>query len=113
MKSIVEIASSLPPKEWPKNVLAPITGLKISIFGTRHFFPSGGIISLIDALILVGLCKSKGEARNYIESGAVSISGIKTRDTLKIITAADALPNLDAVVIELGKRNYGIIELRE
>jgi hypothetical protein len=46
-----------------------------------------------------------------IQSNAVMVNRVKVKDVNRILTSADALPNLDAIVIEAGKYNFAIIEL--
>lgn len=58
-------------------------------------------ISLIDAIRQAGFAKSNGEARRFIQQGAVSLDGEKVDDPLAVIEVSGS-----AVVLRVGKRRY-------
>ncbi|MDF0606860.1 tyrosine--tRNA ligase [Neisseriaceae bacterium TC5R-5] len=65
--------------------------------------------SLIDALAAGGLAKSKSEARTFIQSGAVSINGIKNDSLEHQFTDSDTLFSR-YTLLKRGKKNYALIE---
>lgn len=105
------IASSTSPLEWTEDIISPYKLFGKSIFG-NSLIPLNReySMSLIDAIVGTGLCESNSEARNCIKGGGIMVNRVKVKDTSFKIDKMSALPNLDAVVIEKGKRNYGIIE---
>jgi tyrosyl-tRNA synthetase len=68
------------------------------------FFLSGNSISIVDALMALGFCISKAEARRLIRQGGAKVDGIKIVDENYIISIAER------VVISAGKKRYGVIE---
>ena len=103
--------SENPPSEWSEDVLYPYKGA--SIFGnTAHVaMDRTRTISLADALLWVELYPSKGEIRKAIKNHGVMVNRKKLTDMNYILSEKDALPNLDAIVLEAGKYNFGIIEM--
>jgi tyrosyl-tRNA synthetase len=69
-----------------------------------QFSVSGGVISLIDALVGIGFAASKGEAKRKIAEGAVKIDD-------GVITSPDAEIQIDAdsKKISLGKKRHGLL----
>jgi tyrosyl-tRNA synthetase len=65
---------------------------------------------LVDALITIGLAKSKRESREFITNGAVSINGDKCQDLTYTITSKDAIGN-EFVVCRRGKKLYALIKV--
>ncbi|PZE22552.1 tyrosine--tRNA ligase [Paenibacillus xerothermodurans] len=65
----------------------------------------GQEIGLIDLLIAVKAAPSKRQARQDIESGAVSLNGTKVTDLDSTVRAADGLEG-KYIVVRRGKRNY-------
>lgn len=113
---LCKIASQKSPREWDSRVITtPVSfsgRLGYSIFGSSHIeIASDYAISLIDALVETKLSESNGQARNSIKSGAVRINGNKCTDVAKILSQQDMIPALESIVIENGKKNYGIIEI--
>lgn len=111
------MASQLPPQEWSDAVLFPYYDRKdragASIFGNHQHqaMDRTRTISLMDALLWVELCESKGEVRKAIKNNGVMVNRKKMTDPNYILSEKDALPNIDAIVLEFGKYNFGIIEL--
>ncbi len=66
-------------------------------------------INLLDALIKTGLSKSKREAREFVNAGAVKINGEKTSDLEKVITKDDALDG-GYIFIKRGKKLYAVLK---
>jgi tyrosyl-tRNA synthetase len=68
------------------------------------FKVDGDGISIIDALLSLGLTSSKGEARRLIAGGGARIDGIVVNDENAYITT-----NFDPIKISAGKKKHGII----
>ncbi|GAA4856771.1 tyrosine--tRNA ligase [Paenibacillus vulneris] len=64
-----------------------------------------GETALIDLLISVKAAPSKRQARQDIESGAVSVNGTKVTDLDKVLQPSDGLEG-KYIVIRRGKKNY-------
>lgn len=64
---------------------------------------AGGSINIVDALIALGLCPSKGEARRKIAEGAIRIDDQPVSDP-----AAD-VPVTGQVKISFGKKKHGLL----
>lgn len=106
------IVSEQSPEQWPEEVLWPLRKEPVGIFGYAQIaMASDRTKTLLAALVETGLCASNGQARTAINSNAVMINRVKCRDVSRVLDARDALPNLDAIVIEHGKLNFGIVEL--
>lgn len=74
--------------------------------------PHAGIAlgtSIVDALVAAKLAESKREARQFIEDGAVTLSGTVVSDTQKVLDKADFANDL--AVLKRGKRNVAILVL--
>ena len=67
-------------------------------------------LSILDALVLAGLCKSKGEARRAVEQGGVYINNRRVEDRDYQLTRA-ALASESIIVLRRGKKNYGLLRL--
>ena len=64
--------------------------------------------SLIDVLVLSGLCSSKGDARRTITAGGISVNGDRqAADTVSLPN--DLLLNSDYVLIQKGKKNRHLL----
>ncbi|MCZ8511386.1 tyrosine--tRNA ligase [Paenibacillus filicis] len=66
-------------------------------------------IGLIDLLLAVKAAPSKRQARQDIESGAVSINGHKSTELERILGAADRVEG-KYIVVRRGKRNYYLVK---
>ncbi|MBE5816378.1 MAG: tyrosine--tRNA ligase [Clostridiales bacterium] len=64
-------------------------------------YPDG--ISVTDALVISGLCASKGEAKRNIQQGGVSLGDNKVTDMLAVIPADD-LKN--GILLKKGKKSF-------
>lgn len=66
-------------------------------------------LTLVDALIEASLAKSKREAREFIQNGAVSLNGDKCQDLKHILSTSDAIEG-KFIVIRRGKKLYALIK---
>lgn len=66
-------------------------------------------LTLVDALIEASLAKSKREAREFIQNGAVSLNGDKCQDLERILSTSDAIEG-KFIVIRRGKKLYALIK---
>jgi len=64
-------------------------------------------INLVDLVISMGVAKSKREAREFIESGAISVNGEKVTDINAVVDENKFIENT-YIVIKRGKKNYYI-----
>ncbi|MGM9941120.1 MAG: tyrosine--tRNA ligase [Bulleidia sp.] len=63
---------------------------------------------LIDALVLAGISKSKGDARRLIQQGSVSVNGEKQTALDFALHRSDAV-NSEFTILRKGKKNYYLI----
>jgi tyrosyl-tRNA synthetase len=70
-----------------------------------RFGVAGGSIGIVDALIALGFCKSKGEARRLIAGGGARIDGERVGDDGAIVAIGT-----QAIRISAGKKIHGLIE---
>lgn len=104
------IVSEDPPQEWTPEVLLPDCK-GVTIFGYNQVaMARENTVKLIEALGWTGLCDSMGEARKAIRANSVRVNRRVVNDIEYVLDASLALP-CDAIAIEFGKFNYGIIEL--
>jgi tyrosyl-tRNA synthetase len=87
-----EIFSDVPSGEYPAATLA-----------------SDGI-SLIDALVLTGLCKSKGEARRTIKEGGAYVNNVRREDIETKLTSDDKASE-SIIVLRRGKKKFALLKL--
>lgn len=66
-------------------------------------------LTLVDALIEASVAKSKREAREFIQNGAVSLNGDKCQDLEHILSTSDAIEG-KFIVIRRGKKLYALIK---
>lgn len=74
--------------------------------------PSAGIslgISIVDALVMAKLASSKREARQFIEDGAVAVSGNLVADVTAVLQERDFQNGL--ALLKRGKRNAAVLVL--
>lgn len=106
------IAGEKKPTEWPTAIVQPYNRAGNSIFGHQLVPVARDIeMGIIDALIYTLLCESKGEAHRAFKANGIRLNGVKASDPKQVLSAADAIPHLDAIVLEFGRGNYGVIEL--
>ena len=65
---------------------------------------SGGSITLVDALVGLGLASSKGDARRLIKGGGARVDGAKADDDAAVVTVSDR-----PVRISAGKKHHGLL----
>ncbi|MGC9943138.1 MAG: tyrosine--tRNA ligase [Verrucomicrobiota bacterium] len=68
----------------------------------------GAGISLVELLVLAGLCPSKGQARKDIEGGGVNINNVREAGAARAITSADLLFG-KYILLRKGKKNYVVL----
>lgn len=66
-------------------------------------------IALVDLLLAVKAAPSKRQARQDIESGAISINGSKAAELDRVLQAGDRLEG-KYIVVRRGKRNYYLVK---
>lgn len=66
-------------------------------------------LTLLDALVMTELVKSKREARDMVKGNAVSVNGEKVTDLDHLVNKADAFGNL-YTIIRKGKKRYAMIK---
>jgi tyrosyl-tRNA synthetase len=67
-------------------------------------------LTLIDALVLTGLCKSKGEARRTIQENGANINNVRETDIEKKLTTED-LASETVIVLRRGKKKFALLKL--
>jgi len=68
-------------------------------------------VALPEALVLVGLCPSKGQARKDIEGGGIYLNNERLADPVRHITTSDLLFG-KYVLLRKGKRTYAVLSVR-
>lgn len=107
-----KIASQLSPIDWPVEIIYPLPRSTHSIFGYQHVYMDRAFkVNILEALIWTRLVESMGDARKMIKNHGVRVNSVKVSDPTKNLTSLDAISTLDAIVIECGRYNYGIIEM--
>ena len=76
--------------------------------------PSGAVhpgMSIVDALVAVGLADSRNAARRTVGEGGASVNGVKVSDAEAVLTPADVLDG-GVVVLRRGRKNLaaGLVE---
>lgn len=69
-------------------------------------------LPLVDALILVGLAKSKREAREFVTNGAVQVNGNRVSDVAAVLKKEDGIGG-HVYFLKRGKRNYGYLRFKD
>jgi tyrosyl-tRNA synthetase len=67
------------------------------------FVVEGGSIGVVDALVNLGLCASKGEARRLIKGGGARVDNEKVEDETLVVTVSAP------VRISAGKKHHGLL----
>ena len=67
-------------------------------------FAASGAVPLVDALVALGFCASKGEARRLIKGGGARVAGEKVSDE-----AATVTPGPEPLRISAGKKLHGLV----
>ena len=68
-------------------------------------------VNMVDFVLNIGIAKSKREAREFIEAGAISINGEKVTDIGKIIDENNFIEKT-YIVVKRGKKNYYIGKIK-
>ncbi|WBH16033.1 tyrosine--tRNA ligase [Sphingomonas radiodurans] len=71
---------------------------------TLPTFAASGDVPLVDVLVGLGFCASKGEARRLIKQGGARVAGEKVSDELATVTAG-----AEPVRVSAGKKNHGML----
>jgi tyrosyl-tRNA synthetase len=72
---------------------------------------SGAGLSLVELLVLAGLCPSKGQARKDVEGGGVNLNNVREANFQRLVTANDLLFGKHCL-LRKGKKNYVVITAR-
>ncbi|MBR2802255.1 MAG: tyrosine--tRNA ligase [Erysipelotrichaceae bacterium] len=72
-------------------------------------FPLNEEITLSDALLKVGACSSKREARELINGSSITLNGVKEKDPNLLLSADRALAG-NLFILRKGKKNYFVLE---
>ncbi len=67
-------------------------------------------LTLIDALALTGLCKSKGEARRTITEGGANVNNVRRNDVETTLTSSDKASD-SIIVLRRGKKKFALVKL--
>jgi len=72
--------------------------------------PSRDNLTLVDAIVLAQLAKSKSEARRSIEQGGIYVNQQRVKDVARRIESADWLAGRN-LLLRKGKKEYGLLRL--
>lgn len=64
-------------------------------------FAAAGAVPLVDVLVGLGFCASKGEARRLIKGGGARVAGEKVSDEAATVAPGDR--------ISAGKKHHGLV----
>jgi tyrosyl-tRNA synthetase len=67
-----------------------------------------GALALVDAVVLAGLAKSRGEARRAIEQGGVYVNQTREPDAARAIADGDWLAGRN-LLLRKGKKDYALV----
>lgn len=67
-------------------------------------------ISILDAMVLTGLCKSKGEARRAVKEGGVYVNNRRVESIDRMLTIDD-LASESTIVLRRGKKKYALLRI--
>jgi tyrosyl-tRNA synthetase len=70
----------------------------------------GAGLPLVEALVLSGLCPSKGQARKDVEGGGVYLNNVRESNFQRAITSGDLLFG-KYLLLRKGKRNYAVLSV--
>lgn len=68
----------------------------------------GAGLPLVEALVIAGLCPSKGQARKDVEGGGVNINNVREASHQRLITPSDLLFGRH-ILLRKGKKNYVVL----
>jgi tyrosyl-tRNA synthetase len=89
--------NSLPPKE-----------LFDALSGTPTYKANGNKYAITDLLVMAGICPSKSNARQLIESGAITVNNQLVTKYDQVVSKDDAVDHKFSY-IKKGKKNYFLI----
>jgi tyrosyl-tRNA synthetase len=67
-----------------------------------------GVLTLVDAVVLAGLARSKAEARRGIEQGGVYVNQTREADAARVVGEADWLAGRN-LLLRKGKKDYALL----
>jgi tyrosyl-tRNA synthetase len=70
---------------------------------------SGEGKSLLELLVLCGLCTSKGQARKDVDAGGIYLANIRENNIQRMVTAKDLMFG-KYLLLRKGKRNYSVLK---
>ncbi len=76
-----------------------------------HQVPSTDLaegISILDSLVLTGLCKSKGDARRAVKEGGVYVNNRRVDSIERVLTDSDRVSET-TIVLRRGKKKYALL----
>ena len=68
-------------------------------------------LPLVEALVVAGLCPSKGQARKDIEQGGVYINNVREANAQRAVTSSDLLFGKH-ILLRKGKKNYVVVSAK-
>ncbi|MBL8873107.1 MAG: tyrosine--tRNA ligase [Planctomycetaceae bacterium] len=68
-------------------------------------------LSIVDAFVLTGLAKSKGDARRAVEQGAANVNNRRVESIDRVLTLND-LASETVMVLRSGKKNYALLRVQ-
>ncbi|MEX2092502.1 MAG: tyrosine--tRNA ligase [Pirellulales bacterium] len=75
---------------------------------SKELLTKDGGLPIVEALVLAGLAKSKGEARRTVEQGGVYVNNRRVDGVETRLTAAD-LASRSVMVLRTGKKKYALL----
>lgn len=79
----------------------------IELFGEQDIKQVESNLNIVDFVVNMGAVKSKREAREFIQNGAISINGDKV-DNTEMVVSDDMFIENTYIVVKRGKKNYYI-----
>ena len=81
------------------------------LFKNQEKTPVEAGLGIVDFIVNVGVAKSKREAREFVQTGAISINGEKVTDLETVIDADKFIEN-KYIVVRRGKKKYYLGEMK-
>ncbi len=109
MESVVA-ASAILFGDWdPKQVVPSAFEVLAREIPTASVASIDGL-TLVDALVTVGMVKSKSDARRQVEQGGVYVNQQRETDPTRVLGSGDLLAGRN-VVLRKGKKDYGLLRI--